>query len=100
MFTVLVISDIVLKSELREQMHLRRKRDVHKISYCAVRSREILEVEGRAGERVKMERRGRGVAAGHSDCFSGKGFQRDHAWYVGHNRPGLASNHFTSTAVQ
>lgn len=46
-----------------------------------------------------MERRGRGVAAGHSDCFSGKGFQRDHAWYVGHNRPGLASLYKRSSAV-
>lgn len=56
-------------------MYLRKKREVHKISHCAIRVENFLGVEGRAGERVKMERRGRGVAVGHSDCFSGKGFQ-------------------------
>ncbi len=42
-----------------------------KISHCAVKGRELLEVEGWAVERVKKREEGRGVAAGHSECFSG-----------------------------
>lgn len=53
MFTVLVISDTTKKWTVRiDALKKKKKKEyIHKISYCAVRGREILEVEGRAGER-------------------------------------------------